>query len=112
MIEPLSTLAGATTIQGTKEAFKICCDVFSPLPDILKDLGERTTAWAVESLEVEDDEEWHVEPHGAAVWEQYGLAMQLENLREGIEHCLSQNSDRTTDKLYYNLEYLFPEIDG
>lgn len=79
--------------------------MFSPIPDILKDLGKRATAWAIESLEEDGDEEWDVEPYGAAIWEQYGLAMQLENLHEEIEGCLSQNSDRTTDKLSYNLEY-------
>ena len=105
MVEPLSSLSRAMTVEEIMQAFQNCGEVFSPLPEILKDLGERATAWAGDSLE--ENEEWHVEPHGVAVWEQYGLAMHLENLLKVMEDRLSQNRDGTSDELSYHLEYFY-----
>jgi hypothetical protein len=67
VIKPLSSLARAITTEKILHAFNNCCNVFSPLPDKLKNLGERATEQAIESLEDEGEEEWHVKPHGAGI---------------------------------------------
>jgi hypothetical protein len=70
----------------------------------LKNWGKFATKWATENLEG-IDKEWDVEPHEAAVWEQYGLAMQLENLGEKIGNCLSREVDEMADISANKLEY-------
>jgi hypothetical protein len=100
----LTILARATTVEGITEALEICWEVFSPLPQILRDWGKRATVWAVESVE-EENKEWHVEPYGVAIWEHYGLAMQLEVLHQEIENGLSQSNKGVTDMLFNSLEY-------